>query len=250
MRRNVVSPVVSTVAAPFDPVGVWRPSVTSGLVLLWEPAASQVTKDSSGLVSVQNDTSGAGNHSLTQTGSSRPLWVENGIAGRAALEFNGASTYLESPTIVLPQPHTVVAVYSRIGAQGTAFIYDSKTLSPDGRTALLTGGATTTLHYYETTAHGAQQISVTHTVSTSGELVIASYNTTSSFVEFNGSRTNTVSTATDPTITQGFTAGARATSHALVLSGRIAVMAVWNRALSAGETTATRTDFRARWPVY
>lgn len=251
--RAVREAVERAGCGPFDTTGAhaWLPPVTTGLVWVYEPTAANVVAAAGGSivdggkVSRILDTSGNGNHTQTQgSGTAQATWVASSIAGRPALRFNGSANYFASAAVNLDQPTTVFIVYSRIGAQGTKFIFDS--IDATARQTYLTNNATAVNMYWESTS-AAVQLIVSRVVSTSGELAALQYNGASTFIRLNASQTNLSGTpAAAKTGVNGMTIGARY-SGTLCFSGDISLILQYRGALSGANVASIESATRTRW---
>jgi len=90
------------------------PPATSGLVLHLDTSdADSITKNGDNKVSQWADLSGNNNHAIQGASGNQPLWVENVLAGKPVIRFDGLDDYLQTAPFgsELPQPNTIIVVW-------------------------------------------------------------------------------------------------------------------------------------------
>jgi hypothetical protein len=98
------------------------PTIIGGLpsasgLKLWLRGDYGITLDGSGYVSTWLDQSGNGNHASQSISTNRPSVVPNQMAGKAAIKFDGANDFLQTPNVSWPSnDYTYFFVWKKDGA--------------------------------------------------------------------------------------------------------------------------------------
>ena len=97
---------------------LWTPAALGSSLALWLDADdfSTITLNGS-TVSQWDDKSGNGRHASQATLSSQPTYTANGLNGKPAILFNGTSTFMDVPSLVMTgQNWTFITVASMSGS--------------------------------------------------------------------------------------------------------------------------------------
>jgi hypothetical protein len=113
--------------APLSAGGTDAPPVTTGLQL-WFDAGNETYADGAPVLR-WGDRSGFARDLTAADGGAAPTFRRNAIAGRPALEFDGAHSLLKTygSTFTIAQPDTFFIVYRDLAAAGSssAYVFDS-----------------------------------------------------------------------------------------------------------------------------
>ncbi|MDX6471772.1 MAG: trimeric autotransporter adhesin, partial [Gaiellaceae bacterium] len=127
--------------APLSTGGAAAPPVTAGLQLWFD--AGQETYADGAPVTRWSDRSGFARDLSAADGGAAPTFRRNAIAGRPALEFDGANSLLKTygSTFTIAQPDTFFIVYRDLASAGSSSTYVFDSTNSSIRQILGRGGA-------------------------------------------------------------------------------------------------------------
>jgi len=237
------------------------PPVTGGLVLRLDASeADSILKDGANRVSQWNDLSVSGNHATQATLANRPVWVDNVLAGKPVIRFDGSDDYLAANTVASflsgeDAPYSALAVIRRSTAdrQDAIYSFGLSTSTTPVINARTTSGADTTPNQLRVLrrdngntlkdARGGE-IGIDPTIisiADSGTLLNAYHDGTRIITNADVN----VGTITLDLFSVGVTRIGSSFFH--YLSGDIAEILIYNRALSDSEREAVEQYLRVKW---
>jgi hypothetical protein len=216
-------------------VSGFSPKKISGLKI-WLDAQSQ----SLGTVSTWADKSGAGNNATQGTAGFRPVNTANEIYGRNAVVFDGVDDYLSATFgSTLSQPITFFLVTKR--TSGTTFLDGVGAVN---RAAVLSDAGQSN----KTTLYSGSNATTTSTTTALPVLYSGLFSGASSELRENGGA-NVISTSPGTAGIDGVTIGADY-SGANTLSGSVAEVIYYTRALSSTERQKVEEFLRSKYDLY
>lgn len=219
----------------FGGVSGFSPKKISGLQL-WLDAQAQAL----GTVTSWTDKSGNGNNATQSTGSKKPVNTASQIYGRNAVVFDGVDDTLATTFgSTLSQPITVFLVAKR--TSGTTFLDGVGAVN---RVSIVSDSGQSN----KITLYSGANATSTATTGTEPTLYSALFSDASSELRQNGG-SNLISTSPGTASTDGVTIG---TDYAGLnpLSGNVAEVIYYNRALSATERQKVEEYLRAKYDLY
>ena len=196
--------------APFDPT-------QAGGCVLWldgqDPAGTGIAPANSATVSTWKDKSGSGNNA---TGGSAATFTTSAINGRAALSFNGSSTYYDSQDLYSNRSFSIFMVIRRQGSIPgfTGLLCGSSSSSNQNLTLAFRNNNDITLGFYYNDLDYTSFPDYTANISTEpAYLVEGTYTPGSRVIYLNGTQvasdTNSTNLGSDPGANIGGNSGQR-----------------------------------------
>ncbi len=173
------------------------------------------------------DLSGNGRHCDQATAGNKPTYQTGGLNSRPSVRFDGVDDRLLSSSFTFAQPCTIVLVGYTAGPNG--YFVDGAT----GNNRVIVFDSTTDLAVYGGTAF----IGVTTTDTTTARFYLGHFNGASSFAQQNTTAGTPGAAGTDAETAGVCIGDYGASAGGAPLSGDIAMIAFYNKALSSAEKT-------------
>jgi len=173
--------VTNSPAAPATPITLtsaeitgipgWTPALLARPAQLWIEA-DKVYSDlgvtpavNGGLIEQETDLSGTGNHATQPTSGNRPTWVANAGDGLPAVQHNGTSAYLKTPSAAwFPSKRgAVFAVFEAETASATVLIGTQGGTAPTFELSPGTTGLVSPVGWYDGSAFSLTEVNKTLT---------------------------------------------------------------------------------------
>lgn len=227
------------------------PITNTPLIIPGVRAWYDASTTSAGAVSSWTDKSGNGNHATQGTGAKQPVSTANQLAGKNALIFTGAS----SQTLILPSrlytipnsANTIFCVSKRNTETGAA----ARIVAIDQSTnfKFVFGYSSVSGAAVFTNSNGGTTADVTGLTNTNYQILAGSYNgTTGQYMQANnGTPTTNASGVAVATCDNAYIGSAGDASR--YLTGGIAEIIIYNRALSAAEIIQINRYLANKWAM-
>ena len=217
---------------------------------LWLDAYDASTITESGLaVSQWNDKSGQGNHATQGTGSAQPTYAPNTLNGKAVLTFDGGD-FLDIPS----------GLYTIPNGDNTVFVVSKRNTETGSQEQLLTfvqtGVAARLGIQYPATAgrvsyfnqfNGGTAPENTGNTNTNYQILTGFRSGTTQSISVNGNTAVSNADATSSALTDVIYLGS--SQGILYLTGGIAEVLIYARALSAAEIIMVNTYLSRKWAI-
>lgn len=217
----------------------------SGLAVWYDmDDPSYMTLDGSNGINVLRNKAGDSNYDLTQgTASYRPVYTPNRINGRGAAVFtSGAYSHMERDTVDIAQPVTVFFVFKNASTTAWAIplSFSNSYLNLNNSSA---GAISGTCSIYA----GAYSSNIGNYTIGATSLITAVYNGASSKGSLNNGAESTLSPGTNILTSVGL---GRHWGSSYYMSGDIAEVMIFTRALADTEKAYIKTYLNNKWGIY
>jgi len=230
------------------PVAANGPPVTAGLVLHLDASdPGSVTKDGSGRVSQWADLSGAANHAAQATSANQPLWVENMLAGKPVIRFDGTNDHLQTAAFgsELAQPNTIIVLWKLSGDDSSRTVIDG--IASNKRNSVIKALNSPPSWNREIILHAGSPNLPGSPLAAPSDFIItgALFHGTASKLWIDGALDAQGETGTQALT--GVTVGGRYDGAVNNLNGDIAEILIYDRALSDGERQGVEQYLGIKW---
>ncbi|CAB4213862.1 Concanavalin A-like lectin/glucanases superfamily [uncultured Caudovirales phage] len=240
-------------------IPVFTPNMLGGCSLWLDASdATTITKDGSNLVSQWNDKSINGYNATQATGAKQPTYTAAGISGKSVLTFDGTDDYMAA--------NDIASIMSGSDKEATIFLVGTTTSAATTQYPYFFGNSGAAnpllgLKYNSSAFEVVKSDDAGTLLNPSGGTVVSNAvniqgavisGTTVDFYQNGTKIINAGNLDVGTTTINNFTIGSAnfGGSPALYLSGKIAELIIYNRALSAIEITSVTQYLNAKYSVY